>query len=83
MARIPNSASINEMLDVLKKQWLKAQDIKILASVSLRKAYLIRNEITEDLKKQNYFLPNGLVPSNKVIDYLKLDIKYLRKLAEK
>lgn len=83
MARIPNRASINEMLEVLKKQWLSAQDIKILASVSLRKAYSIRNEITADLKSQNYFLPNSLVPNDKVIDYLKLDIKYLRKLAEK
>lgn len=82
MAKIPKRASAKEMLEILKKQWLSTKDIKILASVGYEKARTIKIEIAEDLKKQGYFLPPGLVPSEEVIKYLNLNVNYLKKVSE-
>lgn len=81
MSRISKRATASEMLEILKKPWLCTKDIKILGSVGSDKARKIKNKITYDLQEQNYFLPSGLVPSEKVIEYLHLNIKYLKKIA--
>ena len=52
MARIPERASVNDMLEVLKKQWLDTKDIKILASVSLNKAREIKNKIASAVDRE-------------------------------
>ena len=82
MARMSVRASANEMLDVLNKQWLDTKDIKLLASVGIEKARKIKNEIISTLEDDNYFLPSGLVPSEKVVEYLNLNVKYLKKIAK-
>lgn len=84
MARIPERASVNDMLEVLKKQWLDTKDIKILASVSLTKAREIKNQITLELTngEKKYFLPQGLVPNEEVVKYLNINVKYLKKISE-
>jgi len=82
MAKIPKSASASEMLEILKKQWLNTKDIKILASVGYEKAIKIKKEIIKNVEEQGYFLPSGLVPSEEVIKYLNLNIKYLKKVSE-
>lgn len=84
MARIPERASVNDMLEVLKKQWLDTKDIKILASVSLNKAREIKNKITLELTngERKCFLPQGLVPNEEVVKYLNINVKYLKKISE-
>lgn len=82
MAKIPKSASASEMLEILKKQWLNTKDIKILASVGYEKAVKIKKEIIKNVEEQGCFLPSGLVPSEEVIKYLNLNIKYLKKVSE-
>lgn len=80
--RVANRSSTEDMLEILQKQWLSVNDIKILASVSLNKARKIKDEITENLINQNYFLPTGLVPNEEVVKYLKLNIGYLKKIRD-
>ena len=82
MARMSVRASANEMLDVLNKQWLDTKDIKLLASVGIEKEKKKKNEIISALEDDNYFLPSGLVPSEKVVEYLNLNVKYLKKIAK-
>lgn len=82
MSKIAKRYSANEILKILEKQWLDTNDIKILASVSTNQARSIKKEITIQLKEEQYFLPNGLVPNERVVDYLKLNIKYLKKIAK-
>lgn len=84
MARIPKRASVNDILEVLKKQWLDTKDIKILASVSLTKAREIKNQIILELTngEKKYFLPQGLVPNEEVVKYLNINVKYLKKISE-
>lgn len=82
MARIPTRASANEMLDILNKQWLDTKDIKVLASVGIDKARRIKNEIISTLAAEHYFLPTSLVPSEKVVEHLNLNVRYLKKMAK-
>lgn len=82
MGRIPQRASVNEMLEVLQKQWLDTKDISILACVSLNKAREIKKKITKEIESKDNFLPTGLVPNEEVVKYLNINVKYLKKISE-
>jgi len=73
----------HEILKILENQWLTTKDIKNIACVGYTKASYIKNEIELKIKEKdkNYFLPSGLVPCKEVVEYLNLDIKYLKKIA--
>lgn len=81
MPKIAKTYSAIEMLEVLKKQWLDTKDIRILSGTSLPKSQKIKQDIITDLESKNYKLPYGLVPSEKVVEYLHLNINYLKKIA--
>lgn len=81
MARMPQRASAKEMLKILDNQWLSTNDIKTLACVGIRKAKQIKDEIAKQEADKNNFLPNSLVPSEAVIEYLNLNTKYLKKIV--
>ena len=74
----------HEILKILENQWLTTKDIKDIACVGYTKATYIKNEIEFKIKErdQNYFLPSGLVPSKDVVEYLNIDVKYLKKIAK-
>ena len=82
MPRQAKRISANKMLEILNKQWLDTKDIKALASVGENRARDIKKEIAKELLQENYFLPTGLVPSEKAIQYLNLNVSYLRKVAK-
>lgn len=82
MGRIPQRASVNEMLKVLQKQWLDTKDISVLACVSLNKAREIKKKITKEIESKDNFLPTGLVPNEEVVRYLNINVKYLKKISE-
>ena len=69
-----------EMLDTLQKPYLSTKDISILASVGINKATEIRNKIIKELKEKNILFVNNLLPNKEVVDYLKIDINYLKKI---
>ena len=82
MARVPVRASAKNILELLDKQWLTTNEIKVIASISEKKARMLKSKITQELKQDPlYFLPTGLVPSDKVIEYLNINLKYLQKIA--
>ncbi len=83
MVKIAKRISVSDMLEILNNQWLSSMDIKKLACVSLVKAIKIKDEITEELTSNNYFVPNGLVPCDRVVKYLNLNVNYLKKISEK
>ena len=39
-------------------------------------------EIREQLEQQNYFLPTNLLPMDKVVEHLKLNVAYLEKVSD-
>ena len=40
-----------------------------------------KKQIVKDLERKGYKLPRGLVPMDIVVDYYKINITYLKKLA--
>ena len=38
-------------------------------------------ELRKQLEQDNYFLPTNLLPMDKVVEYLKLNIPYLKKVS--
>lgn len=81
--RVVERLPASEILKLLDKQWLTTNDIRQIASVGLANAIKIKNKIINKIleKDKNYFLPKGLVPTSEVVDYLHLDIKYLKKIS--
>lgn len=77
--RIKNTTA-TEILDTLQKPYLTTKDISILASVGINKAAEIRNEIVKELKEKNILFINNLLPNKEVVDYLKIDINYLKRI---
>lgn len=53
-----------------------------LGMVGKSKADEIKKEITEKLIKEGYMIPRGYIPMDKVVDYFKININYLRKISK-
>ena len=73
----------DELLDLFNSQWATTKDIMNIGVVGMNKALFIKKEIMTDLISKGYMLPNGLVPMSYVIDYFKININYLKKVARK
>jgi hypothetical protein len=69
-----------ETLNLISKQWAGISDIRALAEVGEGNARKIKKRIEEELK--DWLLPYGKVPMSKVVEYLRIDIKYLKKVSE-
>jgi len=70
-----------ELLDAVNHQWATVDDIMKIGSVGINKARLIKNLIEKEINESGYTLPNRLVPMQKVIDYYKIDINFLKKVS--
>lgn len=84
MKTIP-SLSAEQTLKILENQWLTTSDIKKLACVGSSKVTDIKKAIIDKLHKEdeNYYLPAGLLPTDKVVEYLKINVKFLKKILDK
>lgn len=71
-----------EILKLISKQWCDLNDLMKLTRVGRNNALKIKNEIRISLVNQGYSLPNNLLPMNEVVNYLKININYLQKMAK-
>ena len=69
-----------KLLEILSKQWCTTEDFKKNTNVGYNKVYTIRNELIKSLEIDGYILPKGLLPMQKVVIYIKIDIEYLYKV---
>lgn len=76
-----NRLTATETLELLNNQWATTTDVKRLASVGTNKSLDIMKSIREDAENKGYYLPRGLVPMEMVIDYLKINVGYLKKIS--
>lgn len=81
MARIPKTYTAKEILNILNKQWLNTKDIQIISGTGIDKARKIKQAIACQVKDEGYYLPDGLVPTDKAISYLNINISYLKKIS--
>lgn len=72
--------SSEELLEVLNTQWATANDVKLIGCVGQNKALEIMKEIRTKIENDGYYLPRNLVPMEKVIEYFKININYLKKM---
>lgn len=74
--------NINEMIDIMTKQWCTVDDLAKLAGVGRNKALDIKRTIREDLISKGYYVPKRHVPMKAVVNYLKIDVSYLKMMLE-
>ena len=76
-----NKAS--EQLRAMTSQWADTNAICTIGNIGRNKAIEVRQEIEKQIKAEGYNLPRQkIVPMRYVIDYFKIDINYLKKLAK-
>ncbi len=71
-----------ETLNLISKQWCNLQDLQKLTGLGKNNAIKLKNEIKTDLQSKGYLLPNKQLPMNEVVNYLKINISYLQKMAK-
>lgn len=71
-----------ETLDLISKQWCDLNDLRKLTGLSKNSASKLKSEIRINLLNKGYQLPSKLLPMNKVVNYLKININYLQKMAK-
>ncbi len=67
-----------ETLELISKNWCNVNDLMRLTGLSKSSALRLKRKIKEYL---NYELHTVDLPMNIVVDYLKIDINYLKNLA--
>lgn len=75
-----------EIINVLSKPWADVNDIKKIANCGRDKASLIRDDIRNNIVKEGNLLPickSKLIPMERLVKYLNLNIDYIYSMAEK
>ena len=67
-----------ETLELISKNWCDINDLMKLTGLSKSSALRLKRKIKEHL---NYEIHTVDLPMNIVVNYLKIDINYLRKLT--
>ena len=67
-----------ETLNLISKTWCDINDLMKLTGLSRSSVLKIRNKIKEEL---NYEIHTRDLPMNVVVDYLKIDVDYLKSLT--
>ena len=83
MKKSKEKLSAQEILDLLNLQWADTETVMKLGSIGSNKALYVKKVIRESLEAEGYFLPRGLVPMDKLVDYFKINVSYLKKISGK
>lgn len=74
----------SEMLEIMDYQWATVDDIMKLGSMGKTKAFQVKRNIEKKYKELGKVMPNNsVVEMAEVVDYLKIDIAYLQKMAKR
>lgn len=72
--------SAKETLEIISKPWCSSKDFSILSNTGKNTTLKLMNELRNSLIQENYFLPNNMLPMDKVVEYLNININYLNKV---
>ena len=73
--------SAQETLNLISKQWCNLNELMQLTALGRNNALKVRKAIKDDLTAQGYLLPKNLLPMNEVVNYLKINVSYLKKMS--
>ncbi len=71
-----------ETLKLLSKQWCSVNDLMKIMCIGRNKALALRNQLKNQLINEGYIVPSYNLPMQAVVDILKIDIDYLKKMNE-
>lgn len=71
-----------DTLELISKQWCSSQDFSILSNTGKNTTLKLMRELRKQLEQENYFLPTNLLPMDKVVEYLHLNVDYLEKVSD-
>lgn len=74
--------SASETLEILSRSYVKYSDIKKLACCGNKKANEIKQIMIDNLTNKKYYFPKGLIPTEEVIDTLKININHLKRCLD-
>ncbi len=77
-----NSINATETLELIKKTWADKNDIMKLACCGEVGAKKIKQNLACELEQEGYKLPSGKVPMDRLVQYLKININYLKKVSK-
>ena len=80
--KITNSINATETLELIKKTWADKKDIMKLACCGDTKAKKIKQDLTDELEQDGYKLPYEKVTIDRLVQYLKINITYLKKVSK-
>ena len=80
--KVTNSINATETLELIEKTWADKNDIMKLACCGELSAKKIKHILATQLEQEGYTLPSGKVPMDRLVQYLKININYLKKVSK-
>lgn len=72
----------SEMLETMNKYWATRSDMQKLSGKCMQYARNDFNELSEQIEAEGKKLPKNLVPMERVIEYYRINISYLKKISK-
>lgn len=72
----------SELLQVVSNQWADRETIMKISNTGYTTSTKYFKEIQEKVEAEGYRLPTGLVPMEKVVEYFKINLSYLKKVSQ-
>ena len=74
------SITAKQTLEIISKPWCSSQDFSILSNTGKNTTLKLMKDLRSQLEQANYFMPSNMLPMDKVVEYLNLNIAYLNKV---
>lgn len=76
-----NNNSAKKILEIISKQYCTTSDLMVLTNSGKNTCLKLKRQLKEQLEQENYFLPKSVLPMDKVVDFLKINIPYLKNVS--
>ena len=74
--------SARQTLDIISKPWCSSHDFSILSNTGKNTTLKLMKDLRSKLEEEQYFLPSNVLPMDKVVEYLQLNIPYLNSVKD-
>lgn len=82
MQKLKNTPTANEVLNLISTPWATIKNIMKISGTGYNTSSKIFKKIKEEVEQEGYKLPPYVVPMERVVDYLKININYLKKVSQ-
>ena len=72
----------SELLEVINKQWATRSDMQKISGKCMEYARNDFKELRKQIIDEGFSLPSNLVPMERVVDYYRINISYLKRISK-